>query len=284
MAWLKDPLVLFVVLGGALAALHLTLRDDPPPQARQTEIVVTDADVVHIRQVYEKTWQRPPTDAQLRIIVERRVRDEILYREAMALGLGQGDSALRRRLALKLEFLARDAGGAAAPTEAELRVFLEENAASYTSPGHRSFIHVFVSEAKRGERAEADAGALLKRLKNEPALDPLTLGDRTMLEAEQPRVSRRDVTAIFGGAFADGVFEQPVGGWEGPLRSGYGLHLVLVREDVPGAVPPFAEVRAKLERDLIDRRGEAALAAYVEALRKKYNVSIRATLGSDGEE
>jgi len=93
--WLRDPLVLFVVLGGALAALHLTLRSDPPAQARQTEIVVTDADVTHIRQVYEKTWQRPPTDAQLRVLVDRRVRDEILYREAMVLGLGQGDSAAR---------------------------------------------------------------------------------------------------------------------------------------------------------------------------------------------
>ena len=284
MGWLKDPLVLFVVLGGVLAALHLTLRSEPPVQTRETEIVVTDADVTHIRRVYEKTWQRPPTDARLRALIERRVRDEILYREAMALGLGQGDSALRRRLALKLEFLARDAGGAATPTEAELRVFLEENAASYTSPGYRSFIHVFVSEAKRGERAEADANALLERLKSDQALDPLTLGNRTMLEAEQVRVSHRDVTAIFGGAFADGVFEQPVGVWSGPLRSGYGLHLVLVREDVRGSLPTFPEARARLERDLIDRRGDEALAAYVQALREKYDVSILPALGSDGDE
>jgi len=141
-----------------------------------------------------------------------------------------------------------------------------------------------VSEAKRGERAEADAKALLKRLQGEPALDPLTLGDRTLLEAEQIRVSPRDVSAIFGEAFAKALFEQPIDVWSGPLRSGYGLHLVLVREAVPGAVPPFAEVRARLERDLIDRRGDEALAAYVEALRKKYDVTIRPALGSDGEE
>lgn len=284
MGWLKDPLTLFVVLGVALAGLHLALRSDPPSPTRQTEIVVTDADVTHLRKIYEKTWQHPPTNAQLRTLIDRRIRDEILYREATALGLGQGDSALRRRLALKLEFLARDAGAAAIPTETELRAFLEKNAANYTSPEFRSFIQVFVSEAERGERAEADAEALLERLGSDSTLDPLTLGDRTMLEAEQTRVSRRDVRSIFGEAFADALFDQVVGTWRGPLRSGYGLHLVFVRENQAGVVGQFEEVRARLERDLIDRRGDQALAAYLTALRKKYDVTIQPTLGSDGEE
>ena len=284
MAWLKDPLVLFVVFGAALAALHVALRDEAPALDRQTEIVVTDADVARLRQVFEKTWQRPPTDAEVRILVDRRVRDEILYREAVALGLDQGDDALRRRLVLRLEFLARDAGGIAIPSEAELRVFLETNAASYARTGSRSFVHVFVSEERGGEKAAAEAEALLGRLRSGPRLDPGTLGDRILLEAEQTHVAPHDVKATFGGDFAKAVFEQEIGVWGGPLRSSYGLHLVLVRDEVPGSAPPFEDVRDKLRRDLVARRGEEALRAYVEVLRRKYDVSIRATLGSDGDE
>lgn len=284
MGWLRDPLVLFLVLGAALGGLHWALQDEASPLQRETEIVVTDADVLWLQQVFEKTWQRPPTKAELRKLVDRRVRDELLYREAKALGLDQGDNALRRRLAMKLEFLAQDAGAAAVPTEAELRAYLEANPASYTRAGRRTFVHVYLNADKRGKAVEADATALLERLRTEAGFDASEAGDRIMLEFEQVGVAPRDVAATFGVEFSDALFAQESSRWVGPLRSGYGVHLVFVRDAEADRVPQLEEVRDQVQRDLVAERRDRALEAYVEALRDRYDVSLRTTLLSDDGE
>lgn len=277
-----DPLLIFVVLGGILAWAHIATREDAPQLLRDTEIVVTDADVAWLQQTFAKTWQRPPTNEELRTLVERRVRDEILFREARALGLDQGDDTLRRRLARTLEYLAKDAT-AVEPTDDELAVYFEANKARFAIPAARSFAHVYVNLDKRGAQADAEAKTLLNALKAAPEQDITELGDRIMLEQEQRGLAPRDVRALFGDDFAKALFDQPARTWVGPLRSGYGLHLVFVREDVPGEIPPLDTVRDRVRSDLVDKRREDGLNAYVEALRGKYDVRIDAALLEDRE-
>ncbi len=273
MSRLLDPLVIFLVLGALLAWLHAATREDVPAIQRESEIVVTQADVAWLEQTFQKTWQRPPTPEERRRLVERRVRDEILVREARALGLDQGDEALRRRLAMKLEFLAKDAS-AVDPTEAELEAWFEANKTDYAIPAARSFAHVYISEDKRGKDARADAEALLAQLQAALDQDLGELGDRIMLETEQRGLAPRDVRALFGDGFGRALFEQPARQWVGPLRSGYGWHLVYVREDVPGEVPPLDAVRDRVRSDLLDERRDDGLEAYLQALRGKYQVRI----------
>lgn len=277
-----DPLVIFVVLGALLAWVHIATREDAPVLLRDSEIVVTNADVAWLQQTFTKTWQRPPTKEELRTLVDRRVRDEILFREARALGLDQGDDALRRRLAMKLEFLAKDAT-AVEPTEPELVAYFEQNKQRYAVPAARSFAHIYVNLDKRGAQADAEAKALLAKLTAEPGQDITELGDRIMLEQEQRGLAPRDVRALFGDDFARALFEQPANTWVGPLRSGYGLHLVFVREDVPGEIPPMDAVRDRVRSDLVDQRREDGLNAYLDTLRGKYDVRIDADLLEDSE-
>ena len=284
MRWLRDPIVLFLALGIGLAALYLASRRDHAPLERDTQIVVTDADVSWLAQVFRKTWNRPPTREELRRLVDRRVRDEMLYREAVALDLDQGDEALRRRVAMKLEFLAKDAGAAIEPTEAQLQAHLDANAEKYAVLPMRRFLQVYVSTDRRGDRAEADAEALLDRLRENPGLDLDTVGDPMLLEREQPLAPPSFVERSFGKAFADAVFALEGDGWHGPVRSGYGLHLVRVDERTDGGAAPLELVRDRVRNDLVDVRRESAVKAYVEALREKYEVVLQSTLLEESPE
>jgi hypothetical protein len=284
LAILKDPIVLFLLLGAAFAAVVLANRSDEsarPPS--DLEILVTDADVVWLGLAFEKTRQRPATPTELRDLVENRVRDEMLYREAIALGLDQGDDGLRQRLGQKIAFLVKDAGAAVEPTEAELAAHLAANPAKYAVAPRRRFVHVYVNADMRGAEASAHATALLERLRTEPELDPKTVGDRLMIEAEQPLLPPALVARQFGDGFAKDLFAlAPSDEWQGPLESGYGLHLVRIVEAAVGEAPPLDRVRKKVRADLVRDRREAAFEAYLETLREKYDVRIQAS-GLEGE-
>lgn len=276
---MRDPLLAFVVLGALVVAVHLGRRP-PAPEARgDRPIVVTDADVAWLATVWEKTWQRPPTPAELRGLVENRIRQEVLVREAIALGLDREDEVVRRRLASKLEYLAQDVAGAAAPTEAELTAYYEANAERYETEGRRSFAQVYVNADDRGAEAEAHARSLLERLRAEDvdAAAAGAWGDRLLLESDLAPMRRGQVGALYGEAFADALFEVDVDRWEGPLRSGYGLHLVRVVEAHPSLQPRLEEVRDAVRRDLLDERGEQALEAFVRGLRERYPVEVTAS-------
>jgi hypothetical protein len=206
------------------------------------------------------------------------VRDEVLYREAVALGFDREDPALRRRLANKLEYLARDAGAAIEPTEAQLQAWLDEHPERYAEHPRRSFEHVYLSEDRRGAKAKADAEALLARLRADPDQDLSEVGDPILLEAESPPATADDVRGRFGAAFADALFALPLGTWQGPVHSGFGLHLVRVVGEDPGSAPSLDRVVTKVRNDLLQQRREAALEGYYDKLLEKYDVEVRSAL------
>ena len=270
-----DPIVLFVLLGAGLAFLHVKTRPPPDPGATSA-IVVTDADVAWLEEAFERTRFRPPTDEELRGLVDRHIRDALLYREATALGLDREDAALRRRLAMKLEYLAKDVASAYEPTEAELQAWLDAHPERYAVDPRRAFTQVYLSTDKRGPEAEMDAAALLARLRGPRPPEATEVGDPILLESRQPPMTLAEVGRQFGQAFADALFRVPVGGWEGPLVSGFGLHLVRVDEAQPGAAAILAAVRRKVLDDVLTEKKRQAVEAFVEALRKKYGVDVQA--------
>ena len=272
-----DPLVIFALLGGPLFGLHLLTRS-PDPGTSERRIVVTDADVAWLIEAFQKRRLRPPTRQEVRGLVDRMIKDEVLYREAVALGLDREDPALRRRLAMKLEYLARDVGAAAEPTEAELQAHLDANPERYAMEPRRRFAHVYVSEDRRGTEAAAEARALLEALRANPEQDVTKLGDPILLEAEQPMASRADVERRFGREFVEGLFALEAGSWGGPVRSGFGLHLVRVHEAEAAEAPGLEDVRDRVRNDLLQQRKEAASENYIQALLEKYDVVVRSSL------
>jgi hypothetical protein len=172
----------------------------------------------------------------------RRKRRRARNREALALGLDRDDTVIRRQLRLKMQFISEDFAPRTEPTEDELRAFLAKHADRFQSPSRVSFTQVYLSPDHRGEDAWSDAERLLVVLSGGTS-DPAEAGDPFLLEQDYRDLAQPDVERLFGQAFAVRVGELPVGRRTGPVASGYGLHLVLVRERTPARLPELAEVR-----------------------------------------
>ena len=113
---IREPLVHFLLLGGLLFAFFEWQGGGSGPGS--TRISITPGLVAHLATGFSKTWQRPPTDQELKGLIDEYVKEEIAAREATVMGLDRDDTVIRRRLRQKLEFLLEDVVAEIAPTEA----------------------------------------------------------------------------------------------------------------------------------------------------------------------
>jgi hypothetical protein len=267
----REPLVHFLAIGAALF-LFFAWRGGGAAPGR---IVVTPGRIDHLIAGFTRTWQRPPTDDELKGLVDEFVREEIAVREAATMGLDADDTIIRRRLRQKLEFLIEDAAVAAPPTDRELESYLASHAEVFRLEPRVSLRQVYVSRDRRGASADADALRLLAQLRAlgpEAAIDQL--GDPLMVPQEVVLASRSEVARLFGDAFADAVTRMELGAWSGPIESGYGPHLVFVGERVEGTTPELEAVRPQVERELLDARRREQIDAMYAKLLEKYTVVI----------
>jgi hypothetical protein len=270
---LREPLLHFVAIGAALFLWFQWSGGGAGPGA--TRIAITSGQIEHLAASYTKAWQRPPTDAELKGLIDDWVREEISVREAVAAGLDRDDTIIRRRLRQKFEFLAEDAAQAAPPTEQELEAWLAAHVDAFRVEPRVAFRQVFVSRERRGAAAEADAAVILARLNARgPSAAIKALGDPTMLPPEIELTSARDVDRLFGPGFAQRIETFAPGTWAGPVKSSYGLHLVLVRERVEGSLPKLSAVRPLVEREVLTERRKRQLDAMYEQMLAKYKVVI----------
>jgi hypothetical protein len=272
-ALLGEPLVQFLVAGAFLFAYFEWKGGGSGPGS--TRIAITPGLVEHLASGFARTWQRPPTDLELKGLVDEYVKEEIATREAVAMGLDRDDTIIRRRLRQKLEFLVEDAADQVAPSDAELQAWLDKHAEAFRAEPRVALRQVFVSSDRWGASARVKAERLLPRLRaagKDASID--ALGDPSMLPREVPLGPLAEVTRAFGAEFAARLAEVPMGQWSGPLESPYGLHLVLVRERVASAEPALADVRPLVERELLAERRKAQLQGLYEKLLAKYTVTI----------
>jgi hypothetical protein len=266
---LREPLVHFLVLGGALFAIFGRGGSDAGVAGRQ--IIVSEADINRLAEGFSRTWHRPPAADELEAQIRDYIREEVLYRTALALGLDKDDTIIRRRLRQKMEFLFEDA--VPPPQEADLRAYLEAHPEKFRTQPLISFQQIFVSQT-RGATAEADARQILARLIG-GAAGAANEGDPLLLSEGFNRTPLDRIAALFGDSFAQAVAQSAPGGWVGPLRSGYGLHLVLVTAVEPGKLPPFEQVRSAVEREWFAERRAAVQAAQYQSLLAGYGVIVQ---------
>ena len=271
-AWLREPLLHFLVIGVAIFALYRVLNPGSAESPR--EIVVTQSRIAALAEGYTRTWSRPPTPQELRGLVDDYVAEEVYYREAMAMGLDRDDVVIRRRLRQKMEFISADLASAETPTEAQLADYLAKHPEEFRRPPTFTFQQLYFDTERRGETAAGDATRVLAELKaGRTAVDA---GDSTLLPPAMESASPQDVENTFGSEFAAAVQAAPVGQWSGPVRSAYGTHLLRVDATVAGSLPPLEEIRADVTRAWESEQRRITGERLLASLRSRYEIRIEA--------
>ncbi|MCB2073220.1 MAG: peptidyl-prolyl cis-trans isomerase [Novosphingobium sp.] len=289
MAFLKriarvDPLVLFLIAG---LALYLVLDAAGLVRGNDRVIVVDEARLSAF--MASQGGRDPGGKASLLDAAERReliaayVRDEALYREALALGLDREDSAIRRRLVQSLRFSLQDEGNdeatAGKPSDAELRAFFESHRDRFLESPTVSFSHVFFDKRRRGTGAAQSAAREAKPMA--ATGDWLAMGDRYPYQRSQTGVTEATLAAELGEEAAQRIFalDAESGRWQGPVESGLGFHLVRIERKTAGGVPEFDDIRPALAEQWAREQREQALDGAIDRIVGEYRVSIAPGLG-----
>ena len=267
---LQEPLLHFLILGALLFGLYSLLQGRALKPA--TEIVISRGQVQSLQAQFQRTRQRAPTSEELQGLVESWVREEIFYREGLAMGLDRDDPIVRRRVAQKLEFIA-DAGVATPPTAAELQTWFDAHIDKYQIEPRYTLRQIYFDVARHGEKLDADVAAVRRALDAGKA----PTGDPTLLPLALDNAQAFEVKRVFGKEFADALKALPINTWQGPLRSGFGVHLVRLSAIEAGRRATLDEARAEVERDLLHARTAQSNAAHYEKLRARYTVRIDST-------
>lgn len=281
---LKEPLLHFLLLGGLIFAAYSMVAECGGTE-RRDRIVVSEDRVGSLAAIFQRTWLRPPTQQELDGLVEEYIKEEILYREALALGLDRDDLVIRRRMRQKMEFLNADLVAQYPVTEAELQAFLDANRERFRRPDRLSFQQIYFNPDKHGADTRPRTEALLGRLNADPALaaQAAMLGDPTLLSGTLDQATPREITGLFGGEFAAALAKAPAGRWVGPVASSYGLHLVRVTTHEVGGMPTLDESRPAVERDWAAARRAEAKDRFYQALRSRYSVEVEMPRVRGGE-
>ena len=212
----------------------------------------------------------------MKSLVDARVREEILYREALAMGLDKDDTIVKRRMAQKMQFLAEDVAAQSEPTTAELKSWFAENSEKFAMPKRVSFRHLYFSPDRRGKNAQKDAAKALAQLVGQPQDSKLaeTLADPFMFQDYYRERAPEYLGKEFGPQFARLVAQLPKGLWQGPIESGFGWHLVFVDSEIPGRIPAFEEVAPDVKVAWLGEQKALAWEKAYKQMREKYTVLL----------
>jgi hypothetical protein len=267
---LKDPLVHFLLIGATLFALA-AWRGEWIRSGRE-RIVIGAEQVAQARDAAELLEGRALGDDEVAALLEPTIRDEVLYREALALRLDANDDEVRRRLVEKMSYLTQDLADPAPSSEAELRKFYDDDPTRFETPELATFDQVFFSPSERGDSLRAAAEAGIAGLRAGRAPDEV--GDHTPLRATYERAPREQVAVLFGDALAEAVFTLPPGDWVGPFQSDFGLHAVRLRARTERRLPPFDEIRDQVAAEFAAQRRRERNEAEYRRMRAHYEVVI----------
>ena len=138
-SFLKEPLVHFLAAGLGLFVLFGALNRDEPDADPNVVTVDHDALLTFVQyriKAFNPTLAEEKlsslSDDELQKLIDDYVREEVLHREAVALGLDEDDYVIRRRLVQKLEFITEGFAEAGAKVDqSALRRYFDANKADY---------------------------------------------------------------------------------------------------------------------------------------------------------
>jgi hypothetical protein len=269
----REPLLHFLVLAAALFLVYSFVSKGSSGEGGK--IVITQGQLASMWESFTQTRQREPTREEWEGLIRERVKEEVYYREALALGMDKDDLIIRRRLQQKMEFVSDDVSAQAQPTDDELRAYLLAHPDSFRVDQRFTFRQVFLNPEKHGKTLTWETAQLVAKLKQEGSkADISALGDSIMLEKQYDALPASEVAHLFGEKFAAALGGLPLGQWQGPIESAYGVRLVFVSQRLAGSVPALADVRDAVRREWENGRRLEANDKFYRELLKHYTVTI----------
>ncbi|WNJ18428.1 peptidylprolyl isomerase [Pontibacter sp. G13] len=258
--FLSQPLVHFLLIGALLFGLYTWVSPDEPP----AQILIGESEVNAWADKWELQWGRPPTSSEIAVLTEQFIESEILYREALEMGLDHHDEVVRRRLAQKMKFVVEDLVELTPPTEQELRQYFKEKADQYRLPDRYAFSHKYFSPDLRTDPWE---DALEQQQQEIPQ------GDLGMFPKAWTRLTTQQMDRELGVNFREEMEQlSPSDQWQGPIRSGFGVHLIKLDQVIPGKLPNWEDVQASVHADFQRAQRLRFNEALIQTIRSKYEV------------
>jgi len=274
---LREPLVHFLLIGLGLFLLYGRVASEG---SDSRTIEVSAARIEGIAQQFQSVWNRPPSDTELKGLIDSYVHDEVLYREGLAMGLDSDDPVIKRRIRQKLDVISEEAGNQLAPTDAELSDYLSKNTDKFRQPPVLSFEQVFFKGDVPVAQVEKESAAALAALNQGASL--ASVGQSTMLPAHVEVMPADLVARDFGEQFAQKLESLPLNVWQGPIASGYGAHLVRITERKPAELPPLVAIRPQVLREWENDRRVRNRAEVFQAMLKNYTVVVDSKIPAAG--
>jgi peptidyl-prolyl cis-trans isomerase C len=272
----REPLVHFVLIGATFFAVYSALHSKETASTDPKKIVLTANDLDQISLMWQAQGRPAPTADQIQSLLDNKIREEVLYREALGLGLDKEDTIVKRRMAQKMDFLAEDLSDLREPTREELKAWFGKNSERFKVPGRASFRHLYFSFDKHGQQTAAVAAEALKKIegKSSGSREAADVADPFMFQDYYGDRAFDELAKTFGPGFARSLFAQQTGSWQGPIESGYGWHLIFIESLTPARVPEFEEVEADARTQWVSAQRDQTKQRMYEQMKSHYEIVL----------
>ena len=266
----REPLLHFVLIGAAFFLLYSFVG---PDETGQDVIVIDESDLDEVVSKFEMQWKRAPTEEELTSIIEKRIEQEIFYQEALKMNLDHNDEIIKRRLSQKIKFLSNDISSLVEPTEKELKDYYDKHQDRYMQDASYSMYQIYFSPDTR-EDWKGDAQKALAEITSLSLEEALKKGDPISLPQYFENTTSFHIQRQMGDEFTRALIDLKVGEWQGPIRSGYGEHLVFIETKEAAKPAPFEAVKEKVIEDFeYEKQKEVKASIYAE-FEKKYDIQF----------
>ncbi len=269
MKLLKEPLVHF--LGGALLVFAFFWATGSNRDPADYEITISETDIDRLKAGWVQNFRRAPTEPELDGLIDQEIREEIYYREALRLGLDRNDPVIRRRLFTKMRFLDNEEMVAKEPTDAVLQKWLDEHPKRYAQSSLYDLEQIYLGQPDT--RDDARIAQLISDL-NQGTIQPEDAGRPISLPGQLRRAETADISRQFGEKFASSLAGLETGNWQGPILSGFGLHLVKITTKIPGKASRLEDARQRVTNDWRAAQTETQEEATLNRYREQYDVTV----------
>ncbi|MBL7472707.1 peptidyl-prolyl cis-trans isomerase [Robertkochia sediminum] len=267
---IKHPVFQILCFGVLLGTTLLLIYGPRQPELQDRKVVIDDADLAHMVAGWQRTWKRMPTREELQGIMNSYVQDEVVYREALNQGMDRNNATVKRALISQMDMLAEGQGSERDISEEAIKAYYDLRKEQFVAPALLKFHQVYLKDEK-----DSTAMTALVSKWNREGLSPEEGLKKASPSLLLPRINLQTTDVIdreFGNGFAAALSKLPVRQWSGPVRSGFGYHLIYLDSLIPAAPLPLENVKNEIANMLQYEEKQAAKEQFYTELLQQYEI------------